>query len=71
MTKRNKDTDKLKSPDIRKNQINNTKIIYKDNNKNRLQNVKTITMKNKNSTCSRSVMVKALHCGIVENGFEL
>ena len=32
MTKHNKDTDKLKSPDMRK--INNTKIIYKNNDKN-------------------------------------
>ena len=33
MTKYNKDTDKLKSLDIRKSLINNTKIIYKYNNK--------------------------------------
>ena len=33
MTKFNKNTDKLKSPDIRKIYINYTKIIYKNNNK--------------------------------------
>ena len=37
MTKNNKDTDQLRSPDIRNILINNTKIIYKNNNKNRLQ----------------------------------
>ena len=31
MTKHNKDTDKLKSPNIRKILINNAKIIYKSN----------------------------------------
>ena len=45
MTEHNQDTDKLKSPDIRKLQINNTKIIYKHNNKNRLQILEAITMK--------------------------
>ena len=33
MTKHNKDTDKLKSPDIRKILINITKIVYKNDNK--------------------------------------
>ena len=37
MTKHNKDNDKLKSPDIRKILINNTKIVYK-NNKNPFTN---------------------------------
>ena len=46
MTKLNKDTEKLKSPDIRKILINNTKIIYRNNNKTRLQILKTITIKN-------------------------
>ena len=32
MTKHNKDTDKLKSPEKRKILINNTKIIYKNDN---------------------------------------
>ena len=41
MVKYNKDTDKLKSPDI----INNTKIIYKNDNKKRLQILEAITMK--------------------------
>ena len=45
MIKHNKDTDKLKSPDIRDIQISNTKIIYK-NNKNRLQIPETIIIKN-------------------------
>ena len=44
MTKHNKDTDKLKSPDIRKILINNTKNIYK-NNKNHLQIFEAITIK--------------------------
>ena len=47
MTNHKKDTDKLKSPDIRKIQINNTKIIYRKNNKNRLQILEAITIKNK------------------------
>ena len=47
MTKHNKDSDKLKSLDIRKILINNTKIIYKNNNKTRLQIVEVITIKNK------------------------
>ena len=38
MTKHNKDANKLKSPDIRKILINNTKIIYKNNNKNNYNN---------------------------------
>ena len=37
MTKHNIDTDKLKFSDIRKILVNNTKIIYKNNNKNHLQ----------------------------------
>ena len=44
MTKHNKDTDKLKSPDIRKILINNTKIIYR-NNKNRLQILESLIIK--------------------------
>ena len=48
MTKPNKDTNKPKSPDIRKILINNTKIIYKNKNKNRLQIIEAITMKIKN-----------------------
>ena len=39
-TKHNKDTDKLKSPDIKKVLVNKAKIIYKDNNKNRSNNHK-------------------------------
>ena len=46
MTKCNKDSDKLKSLDIKKILINNTEIIYKNNNKNRLQILKAITIKN-------------------------
>ena len=34
MTKYKKDTEKLKFPYIRKILINNTKIIYRNNNKN-------------------------------------
>ena len=44
-TKHNKDIDKLKSRDIRKILINNTKIMYKNNYKNRLQILEVITMK--------------------------
>ena len=46
MTKHNKDTDKLKSPDIRKILINNSKLMYKNYNKNRLQILKAMTIKN-------------------------
>ena len=47
-TRHDKDTDKLKSLDIRKILINNTKIIYKNNNKkNGLQILKSITIKNR------------------------
>ena len=45
MIKHNKDTDKLKSQDIRKI-LNNIKIAYKNNNKNHLQILKAITIKN-------------------------
>ena len=45
MTKHNKDTEKLKSPDIRKILINNAKIIYKSNNKNCLQISDALTIK--------------------------
>ena len=45
MTKHNKDTDKLKLPNIRKILINNTKTIYKNNNKNHLQIFEAITIK--------------------------
>ena len=45
MTKYKKDTDKLKSPNIRKVLSNNTKIIYKNNNKNHLQILEAITLK--------------------------
>ena len=44
MTK-HKAADKIKSSDIRKILINNTKIIYKNNNKNRLQILEAITIK--------------------------
>ena len=47
MTKDNKDIDKLKSQDITKIQINNSKFIYK-NNTNRLQILEAITIKKKN-----------------------
>ena len=45
MIKHNKDTDKFKSLDIKKKLINNTKIIYKNNNKNHLQIFEAITFK--------------------------
>ena len=45
MTKYNKDTDKLKSPDIRMILINNIKSIYKNNNNNRLKILEAITIK--------------------------
>ena len=44
MTKHNKDTEKLKSSDIRKILITNTKIIYKNNNKTRLQILEGLTI---------------------------
>ena len=50
MTKHNKVTDKVKSFCIRNILINNTKIMYKNNNKNRLQISKAISMKN-TKTC--------------------
>ena len=46
-TKHDKETDKLKSPDIKKILINNTKIIYKNNNINCLQILEAITIKKK------------------------
>ena len=46
MAKHSTDTDKLISPNIRKILINNTKIIYKNNNKNRLQILKVKTVNN-------------------------
>ena len=46
MIKNNKDTDILKSLDI----INNTKIIYKNNNKNHLQILVAITIQMKKKT---------------------
>ena len=45
MTKHNKNTDKLKSPDIRKILNNNIKTIFKNNNKNPLQILEAITIK--------------------------
>ena len=45
MIKHNKDTDKLKSPDIRKILNNKSKIIYKNNNKNRSQILEVQTIK--------------------------
>ena len=47
MTKYNKDTDKLKSPDLRKILINNTKMIYKNKYKNLLQILDAINITNK------------------------
>ena len=45
LTKHNKDTNKLKSFNIRKILINNTKIIYENNHKNHLQILEAITIK--------------------------
>ena len=45
MIKHNKDTDNLKSPDIKKILIDNTNIINKNNNKNRLQILEAIPIK--------------------------
>ena len=53
MTKHDKDTDKLKSTDIRKILINNTKIIYKNYNKNHLQILKAVTIKIKKTTINK------------------
>ena len=52
MTKHNNDTDKLKSSDIRKILIDNTKSIYKDN-KNCLQILEAISIQNKTSTINK------------------
>ena len=46
MTKHDKGTDKLKSFYIKKNLINNTKIIDKNNNKTHLQILEAINIKN-------------------------
>ena len=61
MTKHNKDTDKLKSPDIRKILINNTKIIYKYNNKNHLQILEVITIKNKKPTINKIAFTTSIN----------
>ena len=53
ITKYNKDTDKHKSPDIRKVLIYNTKIIYKNNSKKYLQILKAISIK-KNPTINET-----------------
>ena len=53
MTMLNKRTDKLKFPDIRKILINNTKIIYKNNNKNFLEILKGIIIKDKKPTIKK------------------
>ena len=53
MTKYNKDIDKLKSLDIRKILINNTKIIYRNNNKDHLLILKAITIKNEETTLNK------------------
>ena len=45
MTKHNKETDKLKSSDIRKVLIYYTKIMHKNNNKNH-QQIEAISIKN-------------------------
>ena len=42
---RNKNTNKLKSPDIRKIRTKNTKIIYENNNKNHLEILEALTIK--------------------------
>ena len=55
MTKHNKDTDKLKCPDIGKILINNTKIMYKNNDKNHLQILEVITIKKKKTTIKNSI----------------
>ena len=55
MRKHNKDTDKLKSSLIRKILINNTKIIYENNNKNYLQILKVISIKNKKKPTINSI----------------
>ena len=50
MIKYIKDTDKLKSTDIRNILINNSNIIYKNNSKNRLQILEAITIQRKKTT---------------------
>ena len=50
MTKYDKDTNKIKSPDKWKILINNTKIIYENNNKNRLQILEALIIKNNKPT---------------------
>ena len=53
MSKHNKDTDKLKSSNVRKILISNTKIMYKNNNKNHQPILETISIKNKTHTINK------------------
>ena len=46
MTKHKKDTEKLKSFDIRKILVNNTKFMNKNNNEDSLQILEAINIKN-------------------------
>ena len=65
MTKHNKDTDQVKSPDIRKILSNNTKMIYKNNKKKRLQILKAKTIKNKKPTMNKiafTTSINILNC---------
>ena len=61
MTKHNKETDKLKSSDLRKILVNNTKIIFKNNNKTRLQILKAITIKNLKNTINKIVFTTSIN----------
>ena len=61
MTKHNKDTDKLKSFDIRKLLNNNTKIIYKNNNKNCLQIFEAISMKIKKPPINKTAFTTVIN----------
>ena len=61
MTKHNKDTDKLKSPNLRKILINNIKIIYKNNYKERLQILEAITIKNTINKIAFTTSIKILN----------
>ena len=61
MTKHNKDTDKLESPNIRKTLINNIKMIYKNDNKNHLQILKAVTIKNKKTTINKIAFTTSIN----------
>ena len=61
MTKHNKESEKLESPDIRKFLNNNTKIIYKKNNKYRLQILEAVTIRKKKTSMNKIASDKGIN----------